>query len=343
VEDIDECSRGLHTCDSATQVCVNTRGSHHCNCKPGYKRASDNTCYKEKAVTTENRQVVFMLRMDFPFMDAYLDMTTTNAKELTAKIEAQLYTSFNTMMNFRGLYINQFMRGSVIAEVVVIFAENLDLLQQTQAGLALLNSVETGSLNSLKPLMPLVLVMDGKQVIIEDACFLYDLKDQCQNSACVVEDSLPVCRCPEGFTGPQCNEKAEEETNLTTIAIVFGVLGAVFLIGLTVFLAIVCCGRRQGVKGRYIKDNGSSSSMEEQLHTTYGHVPRYHNWFKGWWWPLGNKAQTPVVVQAPPENMYVPQAEQPPFVSLVYHGMDNPGYATTNDTNYTWQQRATQA
>ena len=72
--------------------------------------------------------------------------------------------------------------------------------------------------------------------------------------------------------------------------------------------------------------------MEEQLQRqTYGHVPRYSDWFKGPWWQLGLKGHRedqPIVIQSPPPAAC--PSQQPPYVSHVYHGMDNPSYSNTN-------------
>lgn len=42
-EDIDECARGVHTCES-DQECVNTAGSFGCTCGAGYRRDSQGNC-----------------------------------------------------------------------------------------------------------------------------------------------------------------------------------------------------------------------------------------------------------------------------------------------------------
>lgn len=42
-EDIDECTRGVHTCES-DQECVNTAGSFGCTCGAGYRRDSQGNC-----------------------------------------------------------------------------------------------------------------------------------------------------------------------------------------------------------------------------------------------------------------------------------------------------------
>ena len=84
--------------------------------------------------------------------------------------------------------------------------------------------------------------------------------------------------------------------------------------------------------------------MEDHMQRqTYGHVPRYYDWFKGSWWPLGTKGHReaqPVIIESPAAAAPV---QQPGFVSLVYHGMDNPGYGNTNNPNFGWVQRGTEA
>ena len=46
IADIDECTRGTHTCQSGRAVCRNTQGSYECDCLSGYVRdvSSAQTC-----------------------------------------------------------------------------------------------------------------------------------------------------------------------------------------------------------------------------------------------------------------------------------------------------------
>ena len=41
--DIDECSLGIHICDS-NATCINTEGGYNCSCDPGY-HGDGFTCY----------------------------------------------------------------------------------------------------------------------------------------------------------------------------------------------------------------------------------------------------------------------------------------------------------
>lgn len=47
--DIDECARGVHTCES-DQECVNTAGSFGCTCGAGYRRDSQGNCEGEEEI-----------------------------------------------------------------------------------------------------------------------------------------------------------------------------------------------------------------------------------------------------------------------------------------------------
>ena len=43
--DIDECAKGIHSCNPQTSICVNTLGGFKCFCKPGFELdASGNGC-----------------------------------------------------------------------------------------------------------------------------------------------------------------------------------------------------------------------------------------------------------------------------------------------------------
>jgi hypothetical protein len=64
-------------------------------------------------------------------------------------------------------------------------------------------------------------------------------------------------RCADSFSGPTCIETTDVEEEVgspNTIAIAFGVVGVVFLIGLIIFLAVMCSRRNQkNVQGRYMR------------------------------------------------------------------------------------------
>ena len=43
-EEYDECKLGTHSCNTTTEICVNTFGSHMCLCLPGYFLDADGNC-----------------------------------------------------------------------------------------------------------------------------------------------------------------------------------------------------------------------------------------------------------------------------------------------------------
>ncbi|CAD5125803.1 DgyrCDS14009 [Dimorphilus gyrociliatus] len=47
-EDIDECSRGTHGCDSSLEVCENVGGTRNCNCKDGFKKSPKGVCIEDR-------------------------------------------------------------------------------------------------------------------------------------------------------------------------------------------------------------------------------------------------------------------------------------------------------
>ncbi|CAH1272197.1 FBN1 [Branchiostoma lanceolatum] len=229
--DEDEC-RSAPCADVPNSRCVNTVGSYHCACVPGYVRTGG-TC---RAVAAFQADVRFFA---FNFTDAYSDSSSAEFRQLAdiySNEMTSLYLASPLANVFRSVQVLGFRNGSVIGTHAVNVAEGSGETASSVSR-ALQNAIQSAGGTALQ-------MSTAVEVTDYDECASPDRNDCSSDARCENQVGGFTCLCrtgyqdrsPQGRPGRKCY-------NSTLVAGV--TMGLVALALLIIVLAVCCCRRRK--------------------------------------------------------------------------------------------------
>ncbi|XP_038046068.1 uncharacterized protein LOC119720469 [Patiria miniata] len=206
----------------------------HCNSFQGYVEGDSGQCQRYPS-----KNVVITARMDFK--EAFKNPTSKAFKETAAVFENAILKTFKenpSTNDVLSVVVPLMEEGSVVIRSVALFetaAPSNAILRQV---LASSNTLTDGST---------VIDIDQNSILVDDEA-IDCVPTYCMNGGtCETSGIFPytnnTCRCPESFSGQRCESDVlpPPEDGLSTLAIVFIIVGSIALILVVVVLLLCMC------------------------------------------------------------------------------------------------------
>uniref|UniRef100_A0A2C9JP67 EGF-like domain-containing protein n=1 Tax=Biomphalaria glabrata TaxID=6526 RepID=A0A2C9JP67_BIOGL len=183
-QDIDECVRGIHTCDERKyEKCQNTPGGYQCTCMEGYLRGCDSCLCG--AIKNHDLTIVFnynaaSLNLDDKFSNDY----KTTVTQVQLQLEISLKSSMNSIISVTVISIR---KGSLIVDYSVVLNATLEHESNKSFHAVLRDILDKGVILFEKPVSVLDITSDGYQVT-NSTCMCRDTEE------CIVGSDTTICR-----------------------------------------------------------------------------------------------------------------------------------------------------
>ncbi|XP_035685206.1 flocculation protein FLO11-like [Branchiostoma floridae] len=229
--DEDEC-RSAPCADVSNSRCVNTVGSYHCACVPGYVKTGG-AC---RAVMSFQADVRFFA---YNYTDAYSNRSSAEYRQLADIYLTEmtsLYLASPLATVFRSVEVLGFRKGSVIGTHAVNVAEGSG---QTAS------AVSTTLQNAIQSAGGTTLQMSSEVTVTDyDECASPDSHDCSPDARCENQVGGFTCVCRTGYQDRSPQDRPGRKCYNSTL--VAGVtLGLVALALLIIVLAVCCCRKRK--------------------------------------------------------------------------------------------------
>ncbi|XP_071948055.1 uncharacterized protein [Antedon mediterranea] len=238
-QDVNECLYSSTICSNENEVCTNTPGSYLCECEPTFIR-SNGECLTSRRFRGQIRVIEVnrsaeLAEWDNDLLDNTSDKYQTYATHICIIVDDIYAESLQTTATFYTCSIIGFSEGSIISVYEIQFYANSTETANNLVELLLNETDFEDRLHSIDNMRSVRI--DPTQVTIQEFPIVCE-DDYCKNGGTCQINNLfdQSCSCVDGYSGDNCDLKANSSDSLLWILLV--VLGLVFII---VLLACFCC------------------------------------------------------------------------------------------------------
>ncbi|XP_038046672.1 mucin-like protein [Patiria miniata] len=240
--DENPCFSNSSLCSGTGQHCLpdeNEEGfACHCRGYEGYVQSDDGSCKKYPSIGV-------VIRALLNFSESYTNPTSTAFKTTAAMFERAIMNTLEanpTTSNAVSVQVTKMEAGSLIVTFVVSFPENgapslVNLEQVLSSSASLIDGSTT-------------IPIDPESVRAQEVLTTCP-SDHCLNGGTCERPSFSpwfICSCSAGYTGERCETQLDpipSDDGLSTVALVFIILGSVCLVFVVVFLLLYIVVRKK--------------------------------------------------------------------------------------------------